>query len=70
MIRCGTVLVLNYEDITEGLLSGIALDIPKGCERLMIKQDAMDRLSAELGFTDVGEEVEDDDFDDDLPCYL
>ena len=52
MIRCGTVLVLNYDDITEGLLSGIALDIPKGCERLMIKQDAMDRLNAELGYED------------------
>ena len=56
MIRCGKTLVLNYDDVVEGLLNGAVLSIPEGSKELMIKCDAVERLNADLGFTDAEEE--------------
>jgi hypothetical protein len=60
MILTGNVLVLTYDDITEGLLNDACLDIPAGAKRLMLKADAVERLNADLGFVD----TEDDDESD------
>jgi hypothetical protein len=63
MMRSGNIAVLTYEDITEGLLGDHRiLDLPAGCTRLMIIQDAVDELNEALGFTNADDE-EDRDYD-------
>jgi len=58
MIRCGKMMVLNYEDITECLLENGALHIPEGCTQLMLHAGAIEQLNVNLGLSDDG------DFDD------
>lgn len=57
MRRAGNIVILTYDDITEGLLGGQILDLPLGATRLMIIQDAVDRLNKALGFDDEEEEA-------------
>ena len=52
MILHSDVLILTYDDIVEGLLNSALLTIPKGARKLMIKLDAIERLSSALGFDD------------------
>ena len=66
MRRAGNIAILTYDDITECLLGGQrVLDLPPGTTRIMIIQDAVDRLNEALGFEDPGEE-EDDDYVPDI----
>ena len=65
MMRTGKFAVLTYDDFVEGLLSGQSLSIPEGVTHLMLKADAMERLSDDLGFAYPGEE-EDDDYTPDI----
>lgn len=58
MILRGDVLVLTYEDVTEGLLNAALLTIPTGARKLMIKLDAVKRLNSALGFDDDEESEE------------
>jgi hypothetical protein len=58
VIRCGNVLVLNYDDVVEGLLDGAMLSIPEGATRLMLKCDARDRLNVDLGYSDAPDDEE------------
>ena len=60
-IKTCDVLVLAYDDIVEGMLSGVTLTIPEGCKRLMIKADAIERLNADLGFVDPHDGNSEDD---------
>ncbi len=55
MILVGNVLVLTYDDIVEGLLSGTVLTLPQGTKRLMLIQDAINTLNANLGLEDAEE---------------
>jgi hypothetical protein len=52
MILTCDVLALTTEDITEGMLEGHVLDIPRGARRLMMKADAIEYFNDALGFTD------------------
>ena len=56
MLTSGDVLVLTYEDVVEGLLSGAVLSIPSGMKRLVIHQDAISQLNDDLGLSDEDQE--------------
>jgi hypothetical protein len=55
MILVGNVLVLTYDDVVEGLLSGTVLTLPQGAKRLTLTQEAINILNADLGLVDVDE---------------
>ena len=62
MMRAGNIAILTYDDIIEGLLSDLrVLDLPVGATRLMIRQDAWDTLTTDLGLTDEVEEEDEGD---------
>jgi hypothetical protein len=60
MRRAGNIAILTYDDIAEGLLSGQVLTLPDGVRRLMIIQDAVDRLNHDLWFYEYPADEEDE----------
>ena len=50
MRRAGKYAILMKEDLTEGLLSGIALSLPEGATKLMLHADLVEYLNEGLGF--------------------
>lgn len=51
-VKNGDVLVLTAEDITEGMLNGLTIDIPAGCTRLIVRESDRVELNAAMGLDD------------------